>query len=46
VALLGLSALVMFHPPPVGPAGLLCFTAAVVLIARGERAPVRVEAPA
>jgi hypothetical protein len=46
VALIGLSAIVMFHPPPIGPVGLLCFTAAVVLIARGERAPARVEAPA
>jgi hypothetical protein len=46
VALIGLSAIVMFHPPPIGPIGLLCFTGAVVLIARGERAPVRVEAPA
>jgi hypothetical protein len=39
VALLGLSAIVVFHPPPIGPAGLLCFTAAVVLLAREERAP-------
>jgi hypothetical protein len=46
VALIGLSALVMFHPPPVGPIGLLCFTGAVVLIARGERAPRGVGAPA
>jgi hypothetical protein len=46
VALVGLSAILAFHGPPLGPIGLLCFTAAVVLIARGERAPVRVEAPA
>jgi hypothetical protein len=46
VALVGLSAIVAFHGPPPGPIGLLCFTAAVVLIARGERAPARVEAPA
>jgi hypothetical protein len=45
VALIGLSAILVFHGPPFGPIGLLCFTAAVVLIARGERAPVRVEAP-
>jgi hypothetical protein len=46
VVLLGLSALVAFHPPPLGPLGLLCFAAAVVLLARGERAPARAEAPA
>ena len=35
--LLGLSLLVASHPPPVGPFGLLCFTAAVALIARWQR---------
>jgi hypothetical protein len=46
VVLIVLSALVMFHVPPFGPIGLLCFAAAVVLLARGARAPARVEAPA
>jgi hypothetical protein len=46
VVLIGLSAIVAFHGPPLGPIGLLCFAGAVVLIARGERAPVRAEAPA
>jgi hypothetical protein len=46
VALVGLSSIVMFHPPPIGPIGLLCFAAAVVLVARGQRAPVPAEAPA
>jgi hypothetical protein len=46
VALIGLSAIVVFHAPPIGPLGLLCFAAAVVLLARGERAPARAEAPA
>jgi hypothetical protein len=40
--LVGLSALVAIHPPPVGPVGLVCFAAAAVLIerwrARGARA--------
>jgi hypothetical protein len=46
VALIGLSAIVVFHAPPLGPLGLLCFAAAVILLARGERAPARAEAPA
>jgi hypothetical protein len=46
VALVGLSAILVFHGPPLGPIGLLGFTGAVVLLARGERAPARVEAPA
>jgi hypothetical protein len=33
-ALLGLSALFAIHPPPVGPAALVCFAAAAVLIER------------
>lgn len=41
VVLVGLSAIVAFHPPPPGPIGLLCFTAAVVLLAREQRAPAR-----
>ena len=43
VVLLGLSAIVVFHAPPIGPLGLLCFAAAVVLLARGQRAPARVD---
>ena len=35
-ALLGLSLLVASHPPPVGPFGLVCFAAAVVVIARSR----------
>jgi hypothetical protein len=46
VVLLGLSAIAAFHPPPLGPLGLLCFAAAVLLLARGERARTRTEAPA
>lgn len=36
--LLGLSAVVVSHPPPVGPIALLFFAGAVVLLARSERA--------
>jgi hypothetical protein len=32
--LVGLSAFVAIHPPPVGPVGLLCFAAAAVLLER------------
>jgi hypothetical protein len=46
VVLIGLSAIVAFHAPPPGSIGLLCFTAAVVLLVRGERDPARAEAPA
>jgi hypothetical protein len=46
VLLLGASAIVVFHAPPLGPLGLLCFTGAVVLLARDQRAPGRAEAPA
>lgn len=35
--LLGLSVMVMFHAPPFGPVGLVCFAAAVALIARSQR---------
>jgi hypothetical protein len=38
--LLGLSAMVSFHAPPIGPIGLLCFAAAVVLLVR-KRPPAR-----
>jgi hypothetical protein len=34
VVLLGLSALIISHPPPIGPIALVCFAAAVALIAR------------
>ena len=37
--LLGLSAIVVNHPPPTGPLGLACFAGSVVLIARAQ--PVR-----
>lgn len=45
--LLGLSALVASHPPPIGPIGLVCFAGAVALLARSERVsrPVEVAAP-
>jgi hypothetical protein len=46
VALIGLSAIVVFHPPPIGPVGLLFFAAGVFLLARAERAAAPVEAPA
>jgi hypothetical protein len=36
--LIGLSAMTTIHPPPTGPAGLVCFAAAVVLLTRSERA--------
>lgn len=36
--LLGLSAIVVNHPPPTGPIGLAFFAAAVLLIARAQRA--------
>ena len=36
--LLGLSFVVISHPPPIGPVGLLCFAAAVALVARHEHA--------
>jgi hypothetical protein len=32
--LVGLSALFAIHPPPVGPAALVCFAAAAVLVER------------
>ena len=37
VGLLGVSALAVQHPPPVGPIALACFAAAVLLIYRGAR---------
>jgi hypothetical protein len=32
--MLGLSVLVVSHPPPIGPIALFCFAAAVALLAR------------
>ena len=42
--LLGLSLLVVSHPPPVGPVALVFFAAAVILLARHERVPTAREA--
>jgi len=39
LVLLGLSAFVAFHDPPIGPIALLCFAGAVALIARAADAP-------
>jgi uncharacterized membrane protein len=36
--LLGLTAIIVAHPPPAGPVGLIFFVVAVVLLARWERA--------
>jgi hypothetical protein len=41
--LLAMSAVVVSHPPPIGPIGLVFFAGAVALLARGERASRRVE---
>ncbi len=38
LVLLGLSAFVAAHDPPIGPIALLCFAGAVVLLARARRA--------
>jgi len=43
--LLGLSLLVVSHPPPIGPIGLVCFAAAVGLIARAQHVPTRLDVP-
>jgi len=40
--LLGLSAFIAIHPPPVGPAALVCFAAAAVLIERWRTRDMRV----
>jgi hypothetical protein len=42
---LGLSLLVVSHPPPIGPIGLAFFAAAVALLARSERIAVARPAP-
>jgi len=44
--LLGLSAIVVAHPPPIGPVGLACFAGAVGLIAFSERTASAVDTPA
>ena len=44
--LLGFSALFAIHPPPIGPAALLCFATASVLIERARAVSVDAEAPA
>ena len=41
--LLAMSAVVVSHPPPIGPIGLVFFAGAVALLARGERVSRRVE---
>jgi hypothetical protein len=43
--LLGLSMLVVSHPPPIGPIGLACFAGAVALLARSERASAVAKVP-
>lgn len=37
-ALLGLSLIVVSHPPPIGPIGLACFAGAVLVLYRNQRA--------
>ena len=44
--LLGLSFMVVSHPPPIGPIGLVCFASAVALLARAQRVSSRLEARA
>jgi hypothetical protein len=44
--LLGLSFLVVSHPPPIGPIGLLCFASAVALLARAQHVSSRLKTPA
>jgi hypothetical protein len=44
--LLALSFMVVSHPPPIGPLGLLCFATAVGLLARAQHVSSRLEAGA
>jgi len=44
--LVGLAAAFAVHPPPVGPAGLVCFAAAAVLVERARAREPRVSASA
>jgi hypothetical protein len=39
--LLGLSLVIVSHPPPIGPVGLVCFAGAVALLGRSERLRLR-----
>jgi hypothetical protein len=43
--LLALSALVVSHPPPIGPAALVCFAAAVGVLAYRQRSSAPAEVP-
>ena len=44
--LLGLSFMVVSHPPPIGPIGLVCFASAVALLARAQRVSARLKTAA
>jgi len=44
--LLGLSFVVVSHPPPIGPVGLACFAGAVALLARAQHGSSRVRTTA
>src|SRR3954447_3155243 len=44
--LLALAFMVVSHPPPIGPLGLLCFASAVALLARAQHVSSRLEAAA
>ena len=44
--LLALSFMVVSHPPPIGPIGLLCFASAVALLARAQHVSSRLDAGA
>jgi hypothetical protein len=44
--LLGLSLVVVSHPPPIGPIGLVCFASAVALLARAQHVSSRLDAVA
>jgi hypothetical protein len=44
--LLGVSLIIVSHPPPIGPIGLLCFAGAVAVLARHERASTTLDTPA
>jgi hypothetical protein len=43
--LLGLSAVVISHPPPIGPVGLLCFAGAVAVLAVRDRSAAHASRP-
>jgi hypothetical protein len=44
--LLALSFMVVSHPPPIGPIGLVCFASAVALLGRAQHATSRLKAAA